>query len=174
VWNAAQDLGAGVPGGVVLLRTRAADFTLTGAWSAPLPYTVSLPSDPDGDGLPSAWEVSHGLDPNVASALTDGDRDGVVDLMEYALGMNPQAGATVGLPVATVEGGYLTLTVSRNAEAAASLLFNVQVSGDLQSWLSGAAHVTILQDTPTLLKVRDNVQASAMARRHLRLQVVAP
>jgi len=48
--------------------------------------------DTDGDGIPDAWESSHGLDPtNSADAAKDPDGDGLTNLQEYLHGTNPAA-----------------------------------------------------------------------------------
>jgi hypothetical protein len=53
--------------------------------------------DPDGDGLPTPWEIRHGLDPFDATgdngADGDPDGDGVSNIMEYRMGRNPRKGA---------------------------------------------------------------------------------
>ncbi len=41
------------------------------------------PPDTDGDGMPDAWEVTHGINPNVANNNGDFDFDGYTDLEEY-------------------------------------------------------------------------------------------
>jgi hypothetical protein len=54
---------------------------------APLPV---CPGDSDCDGLPDAWELAHGLNPNDPSdALQDADFDGLTALEEFALGTDP-------------------------------------------------------------------------------------
>ena len=174
IWNAASNLGASFQGGV-LLRARAADFANTGAWSEPVYYNVDATiGDADHDGLPDGWEIASSLDPATPNATADPDGDGIANLMEFALGLNPNVNSLIGLPVVSIEGGYLTLTVTRNAAATATLQFNVQISSNLITWLSGAANVTILQDTSTLLKVRDNIPFSNSPFRSMRLQVIAP
>lgn len=57
----------------------------TGDYARPAGY------DTDGDGLPDAWEKAMGLDPNVASANGDSDRDTYTDIEEFvnALGAFP-------------------------------------------------------------------------------------
>ncbi len=173
IWNAASNLVAAFQGSV-LLRARAADFANTGAWSEPMIYTVDTTiGDADHDGLPDGWEIANGLDPATPNATADPDGDGIANLMEFALGLNPNLNTLIGLPVVSIEGGYLTLTVTRNA-AATALQFNIQVTGNLSTWYSDAAYVTVLTNTSTLLKARDNTPFTPSAGRFIRLQVVAP
>ncbi len=172
LWNAWQDLGSSFKGNA-LLRVRADDFASTGAWSEPVSVAVNMGVDTNGDGVPDRWAMQYGLDPNGASAAqTDTDRDGLSDFLEYALNTHPRLASPAGQPVTSIEGGYLTLTVARNA-AATALQFHIAVSADLATWFSDAAHVTILQDTPTLLKARDNVPITAAPKRYIRLEVVS-
>jgi hypothetical protein len=60
------------------------------------------PADTDGDGLPDAWEIQHGLDPNnPADAAQDPDKDGFTNLQEYQGGSDPKnPGSIPGLAVA--------------------------------------------------------------------------
>ena len=44
--------------------------------------------DADGDGIPNAWEIRHGLDPRFSNAYADWDWDGFSDAEEYRLGSN--------------------------------------------------------------------------------------
>jgi|GEM_PF-5787694 len=57
-----------------------------------------LDADADADGMPDAWEASHGLNPFVNDALLDPDNDGLCNLDEYLCGTDPQQSAsTLGL-----------------------------------------------------------------------------
>ncbi len=172
IWNTFTAFGATFTGDV-LVRVRADDFSTTGAWSEPMNYHVDLNSDSDGDGLPDGWEMANTLDPLVADSAADIDGDGRSSFLEFALGSNPRIASPAGEPIATIEDGYLTLTVARNP-AASALQFRVVVSGDLTTWFSDAAHVTILEDTPSLLKVRDNVPFGTEPKRFIRLEVTKP
>lgn len=47
-------------------------------------------SDLDGDGLPDAWEIQYGLDPeNSGDSSADTDTDGLTNAEEYAAGTDP-------------------------------------------------------------------------------------
>ena len=57
--------------------------------SATVLYSAEY-DDSDNDGMPDAWETLHGLNPgDPADASADPDGDGIVNLREYELGLNP-------------------------------------------------------------------------------------
>jgi hypothetical protein len=60
-----------------LLALRADTATFAAPFNRPAGW------DTDGDGMPDAWEIEHGLDPNVANNNGDFDNDGYTDLEEY-------------------------------------------------------------------------------------------
>ena len=84
--------------------------------------------DNDGDGMADDWEVAYGLNAqNPADALGDPDHDGLTNLQEYQLGLNPlvadrpyihaSLSATNGafaMDIQQVYGRSLTLEVSTN------------------------------------------------------------
>ena len=62
-----------------------------------LMFTVKSPLDSDNDGMPDAWEIAHGLNPNDPSdADQDRDGDGLTNLQEYQLGTDPNNPDTDG------------------------------------------------------------------------------
>jgi hypothetical protein len=50
-------------------------------YSAPFSWPANW--DTDADGLPDAWEITHGLNPNIPNNNGDFDSDGYTDLEEY-------------------------------------------------------------------------------------------
>jgi hypothetical protein len=58
---------------------------------------AGCPDDADCDGLPDAWELAYGLNPqDPTSAVSDVDGDGLNETEEYAAGTNPRSGDTDG------------------------------------------------------------------------------
>jgi hypothetical protein len=55
-----------------------------------------LPTDRDGDGIPDAWELAFGLNPDdPADAQSDADRDGLKAFAEYRAGTDPRDAGSV-------------------------------------------------------------------------------
>ena len=78
----------------------------------------------DGGVAPApidAWRTAKfGADagqPAVAGDLADPDGDGLLNLLEYALGSDPRTGSATALPRAELTAGTLTMTYPRNAAA---------------------------------------------------------
>lgn len=61
--------------------------------------------DGDGDGMPDAWEVLHGTDPEVDDAGADADGDGSPNRVEYIAGTAPLDRASVFRLTSWLKGG---------------------------------------------------------------------
>src|SRR5205823_10181636 len=59
------------------------------AWEEHELGTRDNSSDSDGDGMPDAWEVTHGLNPNLNDANSDSDGDGTSNIKEFQRGTDP-------------------------------------------------------------------------------------
>jgi subtilisin family serine protease len=146
-------------------------------WESPWsdPVNSLQKSDSDADGIPDDWEMQffNGLS---FKGSDDNDHDGITNLMEYALGLNPIAVSMTGRPVIASyqEAGssYLALTYSPNP-AAPGLTYTVEVSGDLIHWSSGTGY-TVTVATGSTVTVRDATPMNSQVRRFLRLRVTTP
>lgn len=116
--------------------------------------------DSDGDGMPDAWESSHGLDPNTDDAGDDEDGDGVSNLGEFAFKGDPQDGSDSGVNTPALEDTdssgqkELTLTVAVLSDATFApgadgtqvasvngLSYTIRGSLDLAGFTAAVAHV---------------------------------
>jgi hypothetical protein len=136
------------------------DVTWTITLSNQLPNTLA------------AWRVAYGAD------LANPSGDDFKNLVKYALAIDPAKSITTDQRPAgsltNVSGSdYLTLTIPRRLRRA-DVTYAAQVSSDLATWHSGAGHTVIVQDTDTMLIVRDALPIATNPRRAMRLRITAP
>ena len=62
-----------------------------------------------------AWAAAAGLTGADALPMADADRDGVSNLMEFALGMDPKVSSQSGMPKESVEGGLFRISFTRRS-----------------------------------------------------------
>lgn len=147
---------------------------------------------------PSAWQnwqvANFGANTNnvaISGDFADGDRDGLVNRLEYALGGNPQSAALTPLPKGTVASGKLALTFTRTV-ANTDLTMTVQATDSLNGqWTdlarssAGGAFTALLAGVSVIetgsgptrsVEVRDlyNLTDPAHPCRFLRLSVSRP
>lgn len=141
-------------------------------------FTVSLSlstvvTDGDGDGLPAEWEIANGLNDDDGTgdngANGDPDDDGLVNFIEWLVGLNPQVIDNSSYPklgIDRIAGGF-RLTFPTLPDRS----YQLQVSETLDGWTNlGAPHVTAPTDPPDTLEVDD---VSALPRRFYRM-VITP
>jgi hypothetical protein len=128
--------------------------------------------DSDNDGLLDSWELLYSFVLTDFSATADFDRDGLPDLQELAFGLYPGVPDAQLQPAVVVEGGYLTITITKHA----GVTYEVQSAGTLatgQPTSFSPTTTTVLLDNGTTLKVRDNILIGTPPARFLRVKVTA-
>lgn len=78
-----------LPAGQHTLAAVLTDASSTEHGIAPSFILTVASDDADGDGMPTAWEVQYGLNPNVDDANLDLDNDGHSNIEEYICGTLP-------------------------------------------------------------------------------------
>lgn len=108
--------------------------------------------------------------PEIAGKTVDPDHDGVSNLLEYALAMDPVASDIAGLPAAG-SGSGITFTYTRPANPV-DLSYQVQWSADLSTWSADGVAEEIVSDDGTLRSIKATVPPGG-AQRFLRLKVTS-
>ncbi len=136
--------------------------------------------DSDGDGLPDTWEVRFGADETARVATADADRDGLIDLHEFAFARLPDRPDGGGITPVSIEstagGARLTLRYLRPVQGTATLNYIAEVSGDLTTWSSAAAEIESLAPVDQgngleQVTVRAKTAPGSASRLFLRLRI---
>lgn len=113
-------------------------------------------------------------DPLIIGDLADPDFDGLQNLIEYSLDLNPMVPNGAGLisDLETIgQDKFLRLTINKNP-LATDINYSVQASENLNSWSTSGTHVEV--NTANQLRVRSTTPMSDESRQNLRLQVTHP
>lgn len=126
----------------------------------------------------AAWRMEHfqtAENEGEAANDADPDGDGVPNLIEYALGGDPQAPDRSILPVLSIKDDRLVLEVTRPV-GLPDIIYTIEYSTDLVNWQSGEEHVTLADpvdngDGTEALTARSVATVSAEVRGFLRLKI---
>ena len=136
---------------------------------------------------------------SLISDAADPDKDGIPNLLEYALGLNPRALTSSGLPTARTDligasaqsestdsqiqlfstptvdlssgKRYLAYTVDRSSGIRQDIDYIVEVSNDLINWNSGDPYTVTVLDTAETLEVYSATSLDDVPRQFMRLKI---
>ena len=113
-------------------------------------------------------------DPDIGGDSADPDTDGIPNLLEYKLGLNPRAAATGGLPFSRILDGYFYFTYTFN-KFATDVALSLEVSADLTNWKDSSevlqeVRLEESEETKTIT-LRGRNPVSATRQGFLRLRV---
>ncbi len=148
-----------------------------------IPVTLTVQT-PYATWQSEMFTASQLANPAISGDTADPAGDGISNLIKYALNLNPWTTTVTGLPagsiVATGTGNYLALTYTQ-VISATDLTYTVQVSSDLQTWVSGSNYTTAPVATINPGGVTQTVTVQAAApmssgapAQFIRLQVTGP
>ncbi len=108
------------------------------------------------------------LDQETRGASADPDADQLVNLIEYALNLDPNL-PDQPLITSSTDSGYLSITATKNI-AATDIIWSAEVSGDLTAWGDGV----ILSNSATEFTARDFLLTTEAGNRQIRLKITRP
>ena len=151
-------------------------YVVTASKSSPAAesgYSAEVSATPNAtvSAIQSWRQANFGTTSNAGGAANtaDPDGDGQSNLLEYALGTNPNAAGA--LPVTAVRSGnVLTLTFSHIGDS--TLAYQIEASNDLSGWSTVQTYPAFTTSGSTTYT--DTVAIGGQSRRFLRLVVTAP
>jgi autotransporter-associated beta strand protein len=127
----------------------------------------------------AAWQMKHfgSTSSGAAAATADPDRDGMTNLMEFALGLNPASASSnpIQCDLGTTDGHtYLQLSVPRDP-AATGVLIEGLSAGTLMDTNAWSTETTVNESNePNFFRVRDLYPVEANKQRFLKLRFSTP
>ena len=109
----------------------------------------------------------------ISGDFVDVEKDGLVNLMEYATCKNPNAFNAGGVPQGVIEGTYLTMTYTR-AKAATDITLRAVWSTLLSGWSATGVTEDILADDGVIQTVKAKVLIAPDVKKFLRLECTRP
>ena len=115
-----------------------------------------------------AFPAHEANDPAISEPGADADFDQLVNLLEYAFGLDPKSAEASPITFDT-SGTHLSLSCPKNPQAT-DLLWSAEVSEDLSDWQPAIT----TEDTQTSFSARDSEPMSAGLPRFIRIVVEQP
>lgn len=134
---------------------------------------LSAPVNPYLQWQNKVFTASDLTNSSISGELADPDHDGLNNLMEYAMALDPKSLDASGAPDLNSLGDYLTLTYRQNKEAT-DLIYTVEACSSLsaQDWTAATTELSrVDHGTYWAVTVQDNATISSSKTRFMRLKV---
>jgi hypothetical protein len=132
-----------------------------------------------GQTLQQSWRQQYfGTTANTGNAADgfDFDKDGLVNLLEWACGLNPTLSSTANTSAVLFEGEVVFNYTRSVAAVTAGAVFTVEWSDTLPGtgWSAAGVTQTELTNSGTLQQMKATLPAGSLGRRFVRLRVTSP
>jgi uncharacterized delta-60 repeat protein len=163
------------PGTVTVRAAQAGNAAYLAASPVERTFTASAPLSGFAAWREGAFTAGERANVAVSGPNADPDRDGLPNLLEYALGLAPKTASTTGLPAVAVSATEWTYTYTRPADRS-DVTYVVERSTSLTSWTTAdVTHELVSTDAVAGTQTwRARVPLSAGANAFFRLKVTAP
>ncbi len=162
------------PETVVLSLTGDPLYTIGVAGSA----TVTIQDKPMDAWRFSKFTTAELADPAQSGDLSDFEKDGTVNLHEYAFGLAPKTSDTTGLPVVSIQPGGALAIAYTHVKSATDITYIVEVSNNLSAWFSGATYTSVLgtvdHGTTETVTVGSLLAPTSAGTQYLRVRITRP
>lgn len=119
----------------------------------------------------TSWAAAQGLSGTSAALTADPDGDGMNNLLEYGLGIDPRTDSTAKKPVISVSGGNLSLTYPKDPSKK-DITYRVEASTDLKVWTTVGINDLLVSTLAGIETRQASVAMGVDAKKFLRLVVV--
>jgi hypothetical protein len=107
--------------------------------------TVTIQDKPIDAWRFSKFTAAELAEASLSGDLADFEKDSLVNLQEYAFGLEPKTSDVSGLPAVFIEpGGALAISYT-HVKTATDIAYTVEVTNDFSTWHFGAAYTSVIE-----------------------------
>lgn len=128
----------------------------------------------------ASWASSNGLTGNNALTTANPSKDGIPNLIKYALGLDPNAvvsaytdGTHLGLPSVAIQGSNLTLMFQKDLQKT-DITYTPQFTTDLSAYSTSGITQSVISTTGSVQTIVASISLGADTKKYLRLQITIP
>ena len=126
----------------------------------------------------SKFTTAELADPLLSGDLADFEKDGIVNLHEYAFGLEPKTSDTGGLPIVSIQPGGALAIAYTHVKSATDITYIVEVSNDLAMWNFGAGYTSVISTVDhgatETVKVGSLLAPDPMGWQFMRVRITRP